>query len=298
MAVAAGPTPEPVYPTHDRGPVVEFQRRTGYLLAAVVLGHVLLISAQVGSRGGVSVLEAVLFGGLSQAQVAAARVVQGVTGAWGRYVAVRGLGQEVAALREALDRQGVELQHARAQARRASELEAILYLQRTQLPGTLAARVIAADPTAAFRTITVDRGHRDGVRRDMAVLAPAGVVGRVIDEPAAHAAKVQLLVDRSAAAGAVLERTGAGGVVMGTDGDPPLRMEYVNNLADVQVGDLVTTSGLDGIYPRGFVIGRVDRVERGSGLYREIRVRPRVDVSALDAVLILVDRAGTGDESP
>jgi rod shape-determining protein MreC len=296
--VAAGPTHQPVYPPHDRGPVVEFQRRTGYLLAAVVLGHVLLISAQVGSRGGVSVLETVLFGGLSQAQVAAARVVQGITGAWGRYVAVRGLGQQAAALREALDRQGVELQHARAQARRASELEALLHLQRTQLPGTLAARVIAADPTAAFRTITVDRGHRDGVRRDMAVVAPAGVVGRVIDQPAAHAAKVQLLVDRNAGAGALLERTGDGGVVMGADGDPPLRMEYVNNLADVQVGDLVTTSGLDGIYPRGFVIGRVDRVERGSGLYREIRVRPRVDVSALDVVLIVLDRAGTGDESP
>ena len=91
---------------------------------------------------------------------------------------------------------------------------------------------------------------------------------------------------------------GIGGVVMGADGDPPLRMEYVSNLADVQVGDLVTTSGLDGIFPRGFVIGRVDRVERGAGLYREIRVRPRVDVAALDVVLIVLEQAGTGDDSP
>ncbi len=268
-------------------------------MGAVVLGHVLLISAQVGSQSsGVSLLESVLFGGLSQGQVAAARTVQAVTGAWSSYVGLRGLQGQTAALQEALDRQGVELQHARAQARRAEQLEALLQLHRTQLPGTIAARVIAADASVAFRTVTIDKGHRDGVRRDMAIVSPLGVVGRVIDEPAAHAAKVQLLIDRNAGAGALLDRSDAGGVVVGSDGDPALRMEYVTNLVDVEAGDLVTTSGLDGIYPRGFVIGRVERAERGSGLYREIRIRPRVDFSALDAVLVVVDRSGPDVGSP
>jgi rod shape-determining protein MreC len=284
-----------VFPTYDRGPVLEMQRRTGYVLAAVVLAYVLLISAQVGTPDGASLLARVLFGSLSQAQVATARVVQAVTGTWTGYVALRGQRQQLEALQAALERQGMELQHARAQARRTEQLEGLLQLQRTQLPGTLAARVIAADPTAAFRTLTIDKGYRDGVRRDMAVLSPVGVVGRVIDEPARHAAKVQLLVDRNAGAGAMLDRSGTGGVIMGAEGDPPLRLEYVSNLADVEIGDLVTTSGLDGIYPRGFVVGRVERAERGSGLYREIRVRPRVDFSALDTVLVVVDRAGVDD---
>ncbi len=151
----------------------------------------------------------------------------------------------------------------------------------------MAARVIAADPAAAFRTVTIDKGAADGVRRDMAVLSPLGVVGRVIDEPASHAAKVQLIVDRTAGAGAFIDRTGAGGVVVGSEGDTPLRMEYVSNLADVSVGDLVMTSGLDGIYPRGYVIGRIEKVERGSGLYRLIAIRPRVDFSSLDTVLLV-----------
>ena len=83
----------------------------------------------------------------------------------------------------------------------------------------------------------------------MAVIAPAGVVGRVV-VPSARAAKVQLLIDRNAAAGALVERSRAQGVVVGS-GDDRLRMEYVSEVADVVVGDVVVTSGIDGIYPEG-----------------------------------------------
>jgi rod shape-determining protein MreC len=272
--------------TNDRGPVLEFQKRTGYLLVAALLGHLLLISAQVSSQQGASVLETTIFGGLSRVQAFTAWITHGVTGAWGNYVALKGHRGRADALQLQLDRLGVELQHANAQARRAEQLEQLLQLQRTELPATMAARVIAADPAAAFRTVTIDKGASDGVRRDMAVLSPLGVVGRVIDEPAAHAAKVQLIIDRNAGAGAFIDRTGAGGVVVGADSDAPLRMEYVSNLSDVAVGDLVMTSGLDGIYPRGYVIGRIEKVERGSSVYKLIAIRPRVDFWSLDTVLL------------
>lgn len=289
-----------MFPTNDRGIVLESHRRTVYLAVAVLLGHVLLISAQVSSRTGVSLLETVLFSGLSQVQLASARVVQGVAGAWSEYVALRQYRHEAARLQGELDRMGVELQQARAQARRTEQLEVLLQLSRSELPQVQAARVIAADPTAVFRTVTIDKGYQDGIRRDMAVLSPLGVVGRVIDEPGRHSAKVQLIIDRNAGVGAQLERTGTGGVVVGADGDPALRMEYVSNLAEVEPGDLVATSGLDGIYPRGYVIGRVERAERGSGLYREIRIRPRVDFSALDTVLVVTSppRQAAPDATP
>ena len=273
--------------TNDRGPVLEFQKRTGYLLVAALLGHLLLISAQVSSQQGVSLLESALFGSLSRVQALTASITQGVTGVWGNYVALRGHRERADQLQQQVDRLGVELQHAQAQVRRTEQLELLLQLQRTELPATMAARVIAADPTADFRTVTINKGASDGVRRDMAVLSPLGVVGRVIDQPAAHAAKVQLIIDRNAGAGAVIDRNGAGGVVVGGEGDAPLRMEYVSNLADVAAGDLVMTSGLDGIYPRGYVIGRIEKAERGSGLYREILIRPRVDFSSLDTVLLV-----------
>lgn len=288
-----------MFPNHDRDTVLETHRRTGYLLVAVLLGHVLLISAQVNNRSGVTMLESLLFGGLSQVQLFSARLVQGVADTWTEYVALRNVRVEAARLQEALDRTDVELQQARAQARRAARLEEVLHLQQTRLPQTLAARVIAADPTTVFRTVTIDKGHADGVRRDMSVLSPLGIVGRVIESPGRHSAKVQLIIDRNAGVGALLERTGTGGVVVGAAGDPPLRMEYVSNLATVEPGDLVTTSGLDGIHPPGFVIGRVERAERGSGLYREIRIRPRVDFAALDVVLVVTAPLGPApDPSP
>ena len=71
-------------------------------------------------------------------------------------------------------------------------------------------------------TVTVNRGTADGVQADMAVIAPKGVVGRIVGPVASHAARVQLLIDRNAAAGAVTERTRAGGMAVGVDGDPPL----------------------------------------------------------------------------
>ena len=100
---------------------------------------------------------------------------------------------------------------------------------------------------------------------------------------------MQLLIDRNAGAGAVIERTGAGGVVVGNDSNPPLQMDFVANLADVKVGDRVVTSGLDGIYPPGFVIGQVEKVQDGQGLYKHIEIRPAVDFRALQTILVVLD---------
>jgi rod shape-determining protein MreC len=76
---------------------------------------------------------------------------------------------------------------------------------------------------------------------------------------------------------------------VGGDREQPLRMDYVSNLADVKVGDRVVTSGIDGIFPRGFVIGSVERVERGSGLYKQIWLRPAVDFTSIGAVLVVLE---------
>ena len=99
---------------------------------------------------------------------------------------------------------------------------------------------------------------------------------------------MQLLIDRSAAAGALFERTRVAGLVIGDATEGELRMEYVSNLEDVKAGDVVVTSGMDGIYPKGFPIGEVSMVRRGSGLYRTIVVRPVVDFNDLEDVLVVV----------
>ena len=279
--------------------MLDIRRRTGYLLLAIMVGHVILISAQVQSKSGVRVLEAVTFGAFSRVQLGAAAVVNGVRNGYGGYVGLRGVRAENEALRARLSELEVRLQEQRALAARAAQLQKLLDLKRSTTLPMLAAEVIGGNPNPGMRTITIDRGSADGVRTNMAVIAARGVVGRVIGEPAAHAARVQLLIDRDAAAGAIIERSRAGGMVTGSVVDPPLRMELVSSLADVKPGDLVVASGVDGIYPKGYAVGHVETAAR-SGLYLTITVRPTVDFSSLEEVLVVLTppRSAVPAEAP
>lgn len=268
--------------------MLDIRQRTGYLFLAVLLGHVILISAQVQSKSGVRVLEAVTFGVFSRVQQAVAGVIFGVRDVWGNYGALRGVRVENEALRKQVAELEVRLQEQRALAARSERLQALMNLQTSTTLPTLAAQVIAGNPNPGVRTITIDRGSADGVQENMAVIATAGVVGRIVGPIASHAARVQFLIDPAAAAGVVTERTRAGGMVVGTEQNPPLRMELVSNLADVKAGDLVVASGVDGIFPKGFPIGNIETVEPGKGLYLSIAVRPTVDFSSLEEVLVVM----------
>ncbi len=265
-----------------------YRQRTGILFLVVMVGHLILISAQVQSKAGVPVLSGVTFGVFSRIQGAVSGVFRGVGGTWSNYFALRGVRTENDSLRQRLADLEVRLQEQRALAARANELQSLLNLrQSTNLP-TLAAEVIAGNPNPGLLTFTLDRGASDGVQPDMAVISPKGIVGRVIAPVAAHASRVQLIIDRNAAIGAISERTRAGGMVIGVDGDPPLRMDLVSNQADINGGDVIVASGVDGIYPKGFIIGTVERSERGKALYRDLTVRPAVNFSNLEAVLVVL----------
>jgi rod shape-determining protein MreC len=128
----------------------------------------------------------------------------------------------------------------------------------------------------------------------MAVIGARGVVGRVVNPIAPHAATVQLLIDRLAAVAVTFERSNAGGIVVGGASDPPFHAEYVPVLADVQSGERVVTSGQDGIYPQGFLVGTVDRVSKGAGADRSILIRPAVDFSHVDLVLVVLKPPAAG----
>jgi rod shape-determining protein MreC len=268
-------------------PVLEHRRGgSAVLFVLVVVAHIILISAQVTSKSGMPVLQAVAFGLVAELQRGGAGAVDAVTSLWSGYVDLRGMRTENQRLRHQLADAQIQLQQERALAQRSGELTRLLDLRSRVALVTTAAEVIAASATPDFRTVTIGKGTTAGLRPDMAVLAPEGVVGRVI-VPSARAAKVQLLIDRNAAAGALVERTRAQGVAMGT-GEESLHLEYLLGTSDVKVGDVVVTSGIDGIYPKGFVIGRIDYVERAGGAYRQIRIQPAADFTSLEEVLVVL----------
>ena len=266
--------------------MLDIRQRSGYLFLGVMLGHILLISAQVNSRSGVPVLEAVAFGAFAEAEGAISAGFSSVRRVWSGYVGLRNVKVQNDVLTRQLEAAQVALQQQRALADRTRNLERLLDLRDRSKLNTIAAEIIAAGATPDFLTLTIDKGMRDGVRADMAIIAPAGVVGRVV-MASARAAKVQLLIDRNAAAGALVERSRAQGVVTG-GGDARLRMDYVSEVADVIVGDLVVTSGIDGIYPKGYVIGQVESVEKSGTSYKTITVKPAVDFTSLEEVLVVL----------
>ena len=273
--------------------LLDIRQRTGWLFMAVMVGHIVLISAQVNSRRGVPLLEEIIFGSFAEVQRATAQVVGNVREGWQNYFALQQIRRENEDLKQRVAQLEIRLQQERAEAQQTRTLQQLLSLREVTAPTTTGANVIGASADAYFRTISIDKGTSDGLRTDMAVIAPAGVVGRVI-LPAPRAAKVQLLIDRNAAAAAMIERSRAQGIVLGT-GTGGLTMAYLPGSADIKVGDRVVTSGIDRIYPKGFVIGQIESVQRGTGELNGIVIKPTVDFSSLEAVLVVTGPPPTPD---
>ena len=252
---------------------------------AIIVGHIVLISAQVNTRRGVPILEEATFGVFAEVQRATTSLLEGIHDSWQNYFALQQVRSENEQLRQEVAQLRVQMQQERALAQQSRTLQNLLQLRTGLQLQTAAANVIAGGASPEFRTMTIDKGTNDGLQADMAVISPGGVVGRVI-MPSARASKIQLLIDRNAAAGVLVERSRAQGVVVGT-GEDRLRLEYVAGTADVKEGDRIVTSGIDGIYPKGFVVGQIESIQRSAGEYSAILVRPAADFSALEAVLIV-----------
>ena len=261
-------------------------RRARSLLVAVVLGHVLLISAQVATPGGPSLLRTTVVAVVTEFQEAGWLAAGAIHSVWDAYAALRGVREENARLaRENIDLR-VQLQQARANAAGADDMRALLGLRPHLSWRTTGADVVAGSLSPDFRAITIDKGFGDGIARDMPVINAAGVLGRVA-QPAGNTATVQLIIDRSAAAAVRIDRTRTEGIALG-NGDGTLRLEYLSATAEIAEGDTVVTAGIDGVYPPGLGVGRVERVERVGPAYRQVVIRPFADFSRLETVLVLV----------
>lgn len=273
--------------------LLDIRQRTGWLFAAVVVSHIILISAQVTTKRGVPVLQEVTFGAFAEMQRAATSAVNGVQEGWQNYFALQQIRQENEQLRREVTDLRVSLEQERTVAQETRTLQKLLDLKSATGFSTTAAAVIGSGADPEFRTISIDKGTQDGLRADMAVMSPAGVVGRIL-MPTSRAAKVQLIIDRDAAAGVLIERSRVSGVVTGIGSADSLafkagliELNYVPGSADVKPGDRVVTSGIDGIYPKGLPVGEIQSAERVSGEWR-IRVKPAVDFSSLETVLVVL----------
>ena len=202
------------------------------------------------------------------------------------YGTLRGLAAE----KDKLERRVTELE---AERNRLLEVEAInrrlreLLELRSQLPpGSLTAKVISNSASTWFRSFILDKGSADGLLKGMAVVSPLGAVGQVVGLTL-RSAKVLLVTDPHSGVDVIVQRSRARGIVSGSLEGAPV-MKYVKRSEDIQQGDRLITSGLDGIFPKGVLVGSVTNVRKKSfGLFQYVEVSLAVDPSRIEEVLLV-----------
>lgn len=213
---------------------------------------------------------------------------------WLHYFYLAGVSMENDALRRKLD-EAQNRSHVFQEIERSNlRLRSLLSFQKTMQQDVLAAEVIGQNPSPWYRTVVIDKGNRDGVRKGMPVVVPEGIVGQVMAAGAGYS-KVLLIVDQNNAVDALVERSRARGIVSGNP-DGICDFKYVLRKSDVVVGDPLISSGLDGVFPKGLRIGAVSGVIRKtSGIFQDVTVTPYVDFEKLEEVLVVISPAPEPD---
>lgn len=205
---------------------------------------------------------------------------------WLGYFYLMGVRRENAELQRQLEEYKQREVHFQEAEQALTRLETLLDLKRQVALPVIGARVIAYDPTLWSRSAIINQGKAQGVKEGLPVLAPQGIVGRIVGVYPEYS-KVMLIVDRKSSADAMVQRTRIRGMLKGKGGNR-CSLEFVPKSADVQVGDLVLASGLVGLYPKGLVFGKVTAAnKKNPGVFQEIEVSPNVDLSTLEEVLVV-----------
>jgi len=221
----------------------------------------------------------------------------GIRNTFGSYFYLRGVRKENESLRAQVEQmrlQQVRLQEDAAQAHR---LQNLLGFKEQFISETLPAQVIGTSGSDASRVIYIDKGTSDGVKDNMAVITPDGVVGKVAK--AFHgSSQILLISDQSWGAGGILTQSRLQGIVKGTQAGT-VQMTYIMSDNQIKPGEQIVTSGGDRIFPKGLPLGTVKEVSPGKDLFLNIRVAPAADLNRIEEVLVItkiVERANDPSE--
>ena len=219
------------------------------LLAGAVLAQVLLLAFQIRRDHEVRLIRVWAAAAVMPFERGGTWSLSKVSGVWTGYIGLRGTHAENARLRSDVDALRLRNQELEGQAAEAQRLQVLLNFRtaHTDTP-MLAAMVIGASADPSSHTLSLDRGERDHVRRNMPVITPDGIVGKIV-EVFSTTSQVLLISDKDSGAGALLADTRTHGVVKG--GDTDTRLDYVVNDEQVHAGEMILTSGEDRIFPKG-----------------------------------------------
>jgi rod shape-determining protein MreC len=256
------------------------------LLAGVILLQILLLAVQIKRDSQGRLIRVWTVGAVSPFQRAGATGIGGIRGVWNHYFALQNASRENERLRAENDTLKLQLNQLQSRAAEADRLARLLsFRQAHQNVPMLGARVIGTSADTASQTVYLDRGERDGIRRNMGVITPDGVVGKVI-ESYSNTSQVLLLSDKDSGVGAMISESRIQSPVGGV-GEPLLSMKYVPNDDEVNLGQHVVTSGMDRIFPRDLPVGTVSQIKSGNP-FKQIRIRPSANLERLEEVIVLL----------
>ena len=257
-------------------------------ITLLLLFALVLMSLRAKQRRGVEFLDALLMEVCSPLQKAATLVVKTGQGIFYKYIFLVNLEKENRMLRQKI----VELQEENLRAKEVKlaldRLKQLLQFRQTSSPSMIGAEVIGQDPSSWFKSVTINRGEKDGVGKGMAVTCPEGVIGRIL-KTGPHYAIVLLVTDYNSAIDAIVQRTRAKAIVEGK-GENQCQLKYLLRTEEVAVGDIVITSGLSGNFPKGLMVGEIRKVEKvGHGVFQYAELTPSVDLTKLEEVFVITE---------
>ncbi|MDQ7783219.1 MAG: rod shape-determining protein MreC [Desulfomonilaceae bacterium] len=270
-------------------------REIAIILLFIAGGLVILFST--GTKPGDSAAARALYTVIRPIQHAVYGIHHRIGGIWNSYFDLVGVREENRSLQEEIRKLRRQRSVLLFKERENRRLRKLLDLKRQHEFPSIAARVIGEDAVGWYRTLFIDRGSSDGVLTEMPVTVAEGVVGRVTRN-SQDMSQVTLLTDPGLTVGCRIARTRDRGVLSGSL-ESGCVLRYIRLESDVRPGDEVVTSGMDGIFPRGLPVGRIESVTKGEqGLFLEARVTPAVNFSDIEEVLVVLGRRGGFDVRP
>ncbi len=262
------------------------ENRAIFVLIPLLLLHLMLLSLQIENPNGTLLIRHWIAVSSSPFLKAADWVTYRAKNIWTGYVWLHGAREENRQLHEVV-RQLALRDDATAQLKDENiRLRALLSLSQSIQFDNIGARIIGRMPNYLSHVAFIDRGSGDGVRLDCAVLSESGAFGRTV-LVSKHNAQVQLISNTDSSIGVMLESNRLPGVLRGL-GDQRLSLQYISNSEQVNPGERVVTSGLDGIFPKGIPVGKVVESRKGKSVFREIEVEPFSDMLRTEEVLVLL----------
>ncbi len=269
--------------------MTSFIKKNQIIIVTAILAlfslHLALTDTSVGERG--YVVKRLISLTLTPIQESILSVYNTGAGAVDNYIAVVDAKQENERYRKALLTMEEENHRLKEELKLSGRLKTLLQYKDRQAIPTTSAGVVAYNSARWTRTAVINKGSSDNISRDMAVISPAGIVGRITDVTPSTAI-VLLNTDPRSNIEAMVERTRVRAIAEG-NGKGGLVLKYVRELDDVRVGDHVITSGFTGLFPKGLVIGEVTDVRKGrDNFFNHIEVTPAVDFKTLEDVLVVL----------